>query len=111
MGRKKDLIITGGFNVFPREVEDVLSSHSDVQQAVVFGLPDDHWGEAVNAVVVLKPGAEKSDELADSLRELVKVAKGSVQAPKAIHFASTIPLTPVGKPDKKQLVNDFLARS
>ena len=54
VGRKKDLIITGGFNVFPREVEDVLSSRSDVL-AVVFGLPDDHWGEAVNAVVVLKP--------------------------------------------------------
>ena len=109
VGRKKDLIITGGFNVFPREVEEVLSSHSDVRQAVVFGLPDDHWGEAVNAVVVLKPGAEKSDELADSLRELVRVAKGSVQVPKAIHFANTIPLTPVGKPDKKQLVNDFVS--
>lgn len=109
VGRKKDMIVTGGFNVFPREVEDVLAASPDVQQAVVFGLPDEHWGEAVNAVVVLRSGVEPSDELVESLRESVKAAKGAVQAPKAIHFASSIPLTPVGKPDKKQLVSDFTA--
>ena len=107
VGRKKDVIITGGFNVFPREVEDVLSAHADVQQAVVFGLPDEHWGEAVNAVITLRPGVSQSDELSDALIDAVKTAKGSVQAPKAIHFADSIPLTPVGKPDKKQLISNY----
>ena len=107
VGRQKDLIITGGFNVFPREVEDVLSAHADVQQAVVFGLPDEHWGEAVNAVVELRPGVEPSDELISALIDSVKTAKGSVQAPKAIHVSDSIPLTPVGKPDKKQIVSQY----
>lgn len=107
VGRTKDVIITGGFNVFPREVEDVLFAHSDVQQAVVFGLPDERWGEAVNAVITLRPGVRQSDELLCSLIDSVKNAKGSVQAPKAIHFSDCIPLTPVGKPDKKQLISKY----
>jgi len=107
VGRKKDVIITGGFNVFPREVEDVLSAHADVQQSVVFGLPDERWGEAVNAVIKLRPGVRQSDELLSSLIDSVKAAKGSVQAPKAIHFSDSIPLTPVGKPDKKQLISRY----
>jgi fatty-acyl-CoA synthase len=109
VGRKKDLIITGGFNVFPREVEDVLSAHADVEQAVVFGLPDERWGEAVNAAVVLRSGVKQSDELSDSLIDLVKTAKGSVQAPKAIHFLESIPLTPVGKPNKQQIISMYQA--
>ena len=109
VGRKKDLIITGGFNVFPREVEDVLSAHADVEQAVVFGLPDERWGEAVNAVVVLRSGVKQSDELSDSLIDLVKTAKGSVQAPKAIYFIKSIPLTPIGKPDKQQIISMYQA--
>lgn len=107
VGRKKDVIITGGFNVFPREVEDVLSAHADVEQAVVFGLPDERWGEAVNALIKLRPGVTQSDELVSSLIDSVKVAKGSVQAPKAIHFSESIPLTPVGKPDKKQILSKY----
>jgi fatty-acyl-CoA synthase len=99
--RTKDMIVTGGFNVFPREVEDVLSTHEAVGQVVVIGVPDDQWGEAVKAVVVLKPGFEAGDELATSMQTLVKEAKGSVQSPKSIDFVDAIPLTPVGKPDKK----------
>ena len=107
VGRKKDVIITGGFNVFPREVEDVLSAHADVEQSVVFGLPDERWGEAVTAVLKLRPGVRQSDELLSSLIDSVKAAKGSVQAPKAIHFSDSIPLTPVGKPDKNQLISRY----
>jgi len=107
VGRSKDVIITGGFNVFPREVEDVLSAHADVKQAVVFGLADERWGEAVNAAITLRPGVRQSDELLHSLKDSVKAAKGSVQAPKAIHFLDSIPLTPVGKPDKKQLISKY----
>ena len=55
--RTKDMIVTGGFNVFPREVEDVLATHEAVGQVAVIGVPDEHWGEAVKAVVVLRPGS------------------------------------------------------
>jgi len=98
--RKKDMIVTGGFNVFPREVEDVISSHRAVANVAVIGVPDDRWGEAVKAVVVLRPGAEAA---AAELIELVKQAKGSIQAPKTVDFADEIPLSPLGKPDKKAL--------
>jgi fatty-acyl-CoA synthase len=101
--RTKDMIVTGGFNVFPREVEDVLAGHEAVGQVAVIGVPDDTWGEAVKAVVVLKPGNEASDALVREMQQLVKDAKGSVQSPKSIDFVDAIPLTPVGKPDKKAL--------
>ena len=76
---------------------------------MVFGLPDERWGEAVNAVVVLRSGVKQSDELSDSLIDLVKTAKGSVQAPKAIYFIKSIPLTPIGKPDKQQIISMYQA--
>ncbi|MCX2982227.1 acyl-CoA synthetase [Halieaceae bacterium IMCC14734] len=101
--RKKDMVVSGGFNVFPREVEDVLSGHEAVGQVAVIGVPDEKWGEAVKAVVVLKPGFESSEELTQALIDMVKAAKGSVQAPKSIDYADAIPLTAVGKPDKKTL--------
>lgn len=98
--RKKDMVITGGFNVFPRQIEDVLATHPAVAQSAVFGVPDDKWGEAVRACIVLRPGSEAS---ADELIALVKERKGSVWAPKSIEFVESIPLTPAGKPDKKAL--------
>jgi fatty-acyl-CoA synthase len=101
--RTKDMIVTGGFNVFPREVEDVLAGHEAVGQVAVVGVPDEQWGEAVKAVIVLRPGIEPGPELVQALQALVKQAKGSVQAPKSIDFVDGIPLTPVGKPDKKAL--------
>jgi fatty-acyl-CoA synthase len=99
--RTKDMVITGGFNVFPREVEDVISTHPAVSQAMVIGVPDEKWGEAVKAVVVLQPGNESTDALTAELQQLVKDAKGSQQAPKSIDYVDSLPLTPVGKPDKK----------
>ncbi len=99
--RTKDMIVTGGFNVFPREVEDVLATHEAVGQVAVVGVPDTQWGEAVKAVVVLKPGFKSSDDLVTAMQLLVKEAKGSVQSPKSIDFVEAIPLTAVGKPDKK----------
>jgi fatty-acyl-CoA synthase len=98
--RKKDMIVTGGFNVFPREVEDVISSHPAVANVAVIGVPDERWGEAVKAVVVLRPDASTE---ADELIDLVKAAKGSIQAPKTVDFADEIPLSPLGKPNKKAL--------
>jgi fatty-acyl-CoA synthase len=102
--RKKDMIVSGGFNVFPREVEDVISSHPSVAAVAVIGVPDDRWGEAVKAVVVPRPGAEI---VADELIDLVKEAKGSVHAPKSVDVAESIPLSPLGKPDKKALRGQY----
>ena len=101
--RTKDMIVTGGFNVFPREVEDVLATHEAVGQVAVIGVPDEQWGEAVKAGVVLRPGVDLSAVLVQELQALVKEAKGSVQAPKSIDFVDMIPVTPVGKPNKKAL--------
>jgi len=101
--RTKDMIVTGGFNVFPREVEDVLATHEAVGQVAVIGVPDEQWGEAVKAVVVLRPGIAPAPDLVQQLQALVKQAKGSVQTPKSVDFVDAIPTTPVGKPDKKAL--------
>jgi fatty-acyl-CoA synthase len=98
--RKKDMVVTGGFNVFPREVEDALAAHTDVAAAAVFGVPHDKWGEAVKAVVVRKKGRDVN---AAELIAWVKDRKGTVAAPKAIEFVDAIPLSALGKPDKKQL--------
>lgn len=99
--RTKDMVITGGFNVFPREVEDVITTHPAVSQVMVIGVPDEKWGEAVKAVVVLQPGNEPSDDITHELQQLVKAAKGSQQSPKTIDYVDALPVTPVGKPDKK----------
>jgi fatty-acyl-CoA synthase len=98
--RKKDMIVSGGFNIFPREVEDVLSSHPDVAMAAVIGVPHEKWGEAVAALIVVKAGTTPS---AEALMQLVKDRKGSPHAPKQVEFVDTLPLTAVGKVDKKVL--------
>ena len=105
--RKKDMIVTGGFNVFPREIEDVISAHPAVAQVAVVGVPDERWGEAVKAVVILRPGHEGSEALGGELQAAVKDAKGSVQSPKSVDFVTSIPLSALGKPDKKALRKQF----
>jgi fatty-acyl-CoA synthase len=106
LDRKKDMIVSGGFNIFPREVEDVLSQHADVAMVAVVGIPDDKWGEAVTAVVVAREGARPD---ADELINLVKSRKGSAHAPKQIQFVKELPMTGVGKVDKKVLKARFWA--
>ncbi len=98
--RKKDMIVSGGFNVFPREIEDVLASNPSVSAAAVIGVPDDRWGEAVKALVVLKPGATADPA---ELIALVRDRKGPVYAPKSLELVDALPLTPVGKADKRAL--------
>jgi fatty-acyl-CoA synthase len=98
--RKKDMIVTGGFNVFPREVEDVLATHPAVASAAVIGVPDDKWGEAVTALVVRREGGQVE---AAELVDLVRAQKGSLHAPKHVEFVDSIPLSPLGKPDKKAI--------
>jgi len=105
--RVKDMIVSGGFNVFPREVEDVVAEHPAVAQVGVIGTPDDKWGEAVTAVVVLRADAARDEEsiakLKDEITMAVKERKGPVHAPKQLIVADSLPLTGLGKPDKKAL--------
>ena len=101
--RTKDMIVTGGFNVFPREVEDVVAEHPAVAQVGVIGTPDERWGEAVTAIVALREGRSLTDEVVGEIQALVKERKGAVQAPKRIIAADALPLTGLGKPDKKAL--------
>jgi acyl-CoA synthetase (AMP-forming)/AMP-acid ligase II len=98
--RKKDMIITGGFNVYPSEVEQVIWSHPAVQDCAVIGVPDPQWGEAVKAVVELNAGQQVS---ADELIALCKDRLGSVKAPKTVDFVDALPRSPVGKVLKKDL--------
>ncbi|MGE2832793.1 fatty-acid--CoA ligase FadD8 [Mycobacterium sp. SMC-4] len=111
--RTKDMIVTGGFNVFPREVEDVVAEHPAVAQVCVIGTPDEKWGEAVTAVVVLRPDADRSDEavarMTAEIQTSVKERKGSVQSPKQVIVADSVPVTALGKPDKKAVRAQFWA--
>lgn len=98
--RTKDMIVSGGFNIYPREIEDILGEHPGVAQVAVIGVPHPKWGEAVKALVVTRPGASVKFE---ELVEMVAARKGSFQAPKLVEFIDAIPQTPIGKPDKKVL--------
>lgn len=101
--RKKDMVVSGGFNVFPRQVEDVLATHAAVAQAAVIGVPDTKWGEAVMAVVVAHTGEITGPALESELIKHVKATLGSIPAPKTILFADSLPLNPAGKVDKKAI--------
>lgn len=98
--RKKDMIITGGFNVYPLEVENVLASHPAVASCAVLGLPDPLWGEQVTAYVVFKHGMSVAP---DVLAGLVRHEKGAIQTPKVVRIVDSLPLTNFGKVDKKRL--------
>ena len=102
--RKKDMIISGGFNVYPSEVEQVIWGHPAVQDCAVIGVPDEKWGEAVKAVVELNAGQQVSE---DELIALCKEKLGSVKAPKTIDFVDALPRSPVGKVLKKDLRAKF----
>ncbi len=98
--RKKDMIITGGFNVYSTEVEQALLAMPEIALAAVIGVPSDRWGEAVHAVVVAADGTEpRGAEVIAAARERL----GGVKAPKSIDFVADLPRTPVGKIDKKSL--------
>jgi long-chain acyl-CoA synthetase len=97
--RKKDLIIRGGFNVFPRDVEEALMEHPAVAAAGVVGRPDDVHGEEVVAFVELRADEVSSDELVAFCKERI----GGYKYPREVHVISSLPLTPVGKIDRKAL--------
>jgi fatty-acyl-CoA synthase len=98
--RAKDMIVSGGFNVYPKEVEDVIAQHPAVAAVAVIGVPDPLWGEAVKAIVVCRAGEQVQ---ARTLVELVRARKGPVMAPKSVDFVAELPQTGLGKVDKKAL--------
>lgn len=98
--RKKDMVISGGFNIYPRDIEDALTAHPSVAIAAVIGVPDPKWGEAVKAYIVPKGGTTPD---AQSLADWVKKRKGSTHVPKSFEFVEQLPLTPIGKVNKAVL--------
>jgi fatty-acyl-CoA synthase len=98
--RKKDMIVTGGFNVYPKEIEDVLAAEPSVSAVAVIGLPDEKWGESVTAFVVARPGETVDVE---RLTATVRARKGAHQVPKRVEVVAELPTTAVGKIDKKAL--------
>ena len=98
--RKKDMIIRGGYNVYPREIEEVLYEHPAVREAAVLGVPHDEYGEEVGAAVALKDGAEVS---ADELRDFVKEQVAAYKYPRQIWFVDELPKGPTGKILKREI--------
>jgi len=106
--RKKDMILTGGENVYSTEVENVLYQHDCILEAAVIGVPDPHWGEAVKACVVLKPGCEATEE------EIIAFCKRDLagyKAPKSIDFLKALPKTGSGKIYKKGLRDPYIQKT
>src|SRR5262249_43810658 len=98
--RKKDMIIRGGFNVYPREIEEVLYEHPAVREAAVIGIPNDQLGEEVAAAVVLK---DRAGATAEELREFVKGQVAAYKYPRQIWFLDNLPKGPTGKILKREI--------
>lgn len=98
--RKNDMIISGGVNVYPREIEEVLYRHPAVSEVSVIGLPDDHWGEVVKAVIVLKNGAQATE---DEIKEFCGKNLAGFKKPKSVEFWKELPKSPQGKILKKEI--------
>jgi long-chain acyl-CoA synthetase len=92
--RKNDMIISGGKNIYPREVEEIIYTHPAVLEAAVIGVPDDYWGEAVKAIVVLKDGMTATGE---EIVGLCKQSIASYKKPQTVDFVQELPKSPTGK--------------
>ncbi len=104
--RIKDMIISGGFNLFPGEIERVIFSHPAVEDCAVIGIPDDKWGERVHAVVQLKPGSQVEGQ---ELLDLCRARLAAMKTPKSIEFREELPRSPVGKTLKRALRDEYWA--
>jgi long-chain acyl-CoA synthetase len=106
--RKKDLIIAGGFNVYPREVEEVLYEHPKVEEVSVVGVPDSYLGEVVKAFVVLRPGEEATTE---EIRRFAKERLAAYKVPRVVEFRDELPKTLIGKVLRRALVEEERAKT
>jgi len=102
--RQKDKIITGGENVFPREVEEIIYRHPSVQEAAVIGIPDPYWVEKVHAVVSLKDGASLT---AEELIAFCKKRLAGYKSPKSVEFVDALPKNAAGKILKRELRDKY----
>ena len=98
--RKKDMIISGGINIYPREIEEILYTHPAVMNATVIGVPDEKWGETPKAIVVLKKGAQTTEA---EVIELCRANLASYKKPTSIDFVDSLPMTPTGKILKREV--------
>ncbi len=98
--RKKDMVISGGENIYPREIEEILYTHPKIADAAVIGVPDDIWGESVKAVVVLKEGQTMAEE---EVIEFCQRHLASYKRPRSVDFVDTLPRNPSGKVLKTEL--------
>jgi acyl-CoA synthetase (AMP-forming)/AMP-acid ligase II len=106
--RMKDMIVSGGENVYSAEVENALSQHAAVAACAVIGIPSEQWGEAVHAVVVLKPAAgPATDQVAAELIAHCKLAVASYKCPRSVEFRAALPMTGAGKIQKSELRKPF----
>jgi long-chain acyl-CoA synthetase len=105
--RKKDLIIAGGYNIVPREVEEVLFMHTKVMEATVIGVPDARRGEVVKAFVVLKEGATCTPE---EIRSFCKEKLAPYKVPSFVEFRKELPKTQVGKVLRRTLLEEEKAK-
>lgn len=104
--RVKDMIVSGGENVYPAEVENAIDGHPDVSEVAVIGVPDAHWGEAVKAIVVLKPGAPRD---AASIIAWARKRIGGFKVPKSVDFVDTLPRNATGKVLRRALREPYWA--
>jgi long-chain acyl-CoA synthetase len=105
--RKKELIIAGGYNIYPREVEEVLYEHPKILEVCVAGVPDSYRGEIVKAFVVLRSGEQASTE---EIREFAKTRLAAYKVPRAVEFRDELPKTLIGKVLRRALIEEEQAK-
>jgi len=105
VGRKKDMVKSGGISIYPLEIESVLYGHPDVLEAAVIGVPDPQWGEALKAVIVLRDGARITSA---ELQHFCKERLSSYKVPKSIDFVASLPHTEIGKVNKVKVREMFM---
>jgi long-chain acyl-CoA synthetase len=96
-GRTAELIISGGVNIYPQEVDSGVMQHPAVFDVCTIGIPNDEWGEEVKSVIQLNPGFEAGDELAAELIEFARAKVANYKCPKSIDFVADLPRLPTGK--------------
>jgi long-chain acyl-CoA synthetase len=106
--RKKDMIIAGGFNIYPREVDEVLYQHPKVAEGVTVGIPDAYRGETVKVFIVLKPSEKATDK---DIIDFCKQKLAAYKVPKIVEFRNSIPKSAVGKILRKTLRDEEIAKS
>lgn len=103
--RKKDMVLSSGFNVYPREIDELMYSHPKVLNACSFGVPDPKRGESLKLALVLKPGEELTES---EVRDFCKANLSGYKVPQQVIFVDELPLTPIGKPDRKKLRQQYV---